>query len=150
MAARLIPVLRLRKRTEEARAIALAVAVRDCAVAARRLQALRRQVETSRGAVVAALLAGAPAGDAWLDAELARRASAAAALQVVRVAQDERRVSEARAALVAAAQQRRAIERVLELRDAQVRHADEVQEQRRLDDVATTRAAHRIMRGDAA
>lgn len=149
MSSRLTPVLRLRQRTEETRAIALAIAVGDCAVAAGRLQALRRQAETSRSAVVAALLGGAAAGDTWLDGEVARRSSAAAAVQVGRLVQEERRVSAARAAVVVAAQQRRAIERVLEQRGAQARHADQVQEQRRLDDVATTRAAHRIMRGDA-
>ena len=149
-ASRLTPVLRLRKRVEESRAIALAVAVRDCAAATRTLQALRAQAELSRRAVITALLSGATVSDTWADAELARRTAAAATRQAARVAEEEARVMAARAQVVNAAQERRAVERVLELREDERRHAAGVSEQHRLDDVATTRAARRILRGGTA
>jgi flagellar export protein FliJ len=143
MAGRLDPVLRLRKRTEDARARALAVAVTERESATRRLDALRDATQVSRGALVAASLHGVPGGHLLLAALLTEQARLAAAAQAARLREAQSREGDARAAVVTAAQQRRAVERVLELRRAEMLRDREVREQRRLDDVATTRAARR-------
>jgi flagellar export protein FliJ len=147
MASRLDPVLRLRKRTEDARARALAAAVVEREGAVRRLDALRDATQISRGALVAAGLQGVPGGHLLLAALLAEQTRLAAAEQAARVRQSRSREEAARAAVITAAQQRRAVERVLELRRAELLRDREVREQRRLDDVATTRAARRRVPG---
>jgi flagellar export protein FliJ len=148
-AARLGPVLRLRKRAEDARARALAAAVNDRTLAARRLDALREATQASRRALVAAGLDGVPGGHLLLAALLAEQARLAATAQAVRVQDAQSREGEAREAVVTAAQQRRAVERVLELRRAEALRGLEAREQRRVDDVATTRAARRRLWGTA-
>jgi flagellar export protein FliJ len=143
MNARLDRVLRLRVRAEAARARELAAAVRDSTRAARRLWSLREQTAEGRQTLVAAGLDGAAGGHLLLAALLSEQARLLAEAQAGRVRASRAREETARQAVVTAAQQRRAIERVLALRRAALVRLRETREQRRLDDVATTRAARR-------
>jgi flagellar export protein FliJ len=146
---RLALVLRLRKRAEDVRAKALAVAATARARETRRLEALRDRMQAGRRALVAAGLHGAPGGHLLLAALLAEQARLVAHAQVGREQAARAEERTAQAAVVTAAQQRRAVERVLEMRRAEVQRARETHEQRRLDDVASTRAARRRLTGGA-
>jgi len=144
---RLDPVLRLRKRVEDLRARALAAAVSEREHATQRFETLREATAASRDVLASATLRGVAGGHLLLAALLAEQARLAAAAQAAQVKAAESHEGTARAAVVTAAQQRRAVERVLELRRAELLRDQATREQRRLDDVATTRAAHRRLPG---
>jgi flagellar export protein FliJ len=144
---RLDPVLRLRRRAEQVRARALAVAVRERELAGLRLQTLRSQRDESRRTLIETGLQGGTGGHLLLAALLAEQSAIAAGAQVARLEAARSREDAARRAAVTAAQQRRAIERVIELRRAEVVRDVQAAEQRRLDDVANTRSARRLVRG---
>jgi flagellar protein FliJ len=144
---RLDPVLKLRKRAEDLRARALAKAVTDRERARHRFDTLREATDASRDVLASAALRGIAGGHLLLAALLAEQARQAAAAQAAQVKAAESREDAARAAVVTAAQQRRAVERVLELRQAEILRDQATREQRRLDDVATTRAARRRQPG---
>jgi flagellar export protein FliJ len=140
---RLDPVLKLRRRAEDVRARALAAAVTERERATHRFDTLREATAASRDVLASAALRGVAGGHLLLAALLAEQSRQAAAAQAARVKAAESREGVARAAVVTAAQQRRAVERVMELRRAEILREQATREQKRLDDVATTRAARR-------
>src|SRR5262245_29811055 len=136
MRSRLDPVLRLRKRVEDARARMLARAVTERERASQRFDTLREATDATRDGLASAALRGVAGGHLLLAALLAEQARLAAAAQAASVKAAQAREGTARAAVVTAAQQRRAVERVMELRRAEILRGRQTQEQRRLDDVA--------------
>lgn len=133
---RLQPVLRLRQRVEDERALTLATAVRSRDATAGRLGHLKRETAAGRAALLAAGAHGTTGADLRALAAsvtVAWRGTCAAADRLVA---EESRVVEARAAVTDAARDRRALERLEAIQRgahaARLRH----HEQRQLDDLA--------------
>lgn len=134
---RLRQVLRLKQRVEDARARALAAAVRRRDAVAERLADLRRQTAAGRESLVAAGLRGALGGELGAMAETVDRGSRWSETTASRLADEQSKVDGARADLVRAAQEREALERLEASQRAAWEREARTREQRRLDDVAS-------------
>ncbi len=140
---RLDPVLRQRKRVEEERAAELAVTTRRRDAAAERLEAQTVETVTLTGEVTAAGLEGATGGELAARAELAERSSRWTGAAAAQLATEETEVDARRTALVHAAQDRRLLERLREIRREEAARQRQQREQREYDDLAS---ANRLWR----
>lgn len=134
---RLAPVLRLRKRVEDARKLGLAAAARTRDTAARRRDELERHTATCRDTLFVTGQEGATGGALRSLADAVDASSRWTAAAGERLASEESRVVAAREDLTKAAQERRTIERLGEIGRALWERESREVEQRQLDDLAS-------------
>jgi flagellar export protein FliJ len=134
---RLAPVLRLRKRVEDAAALELARAERRREAAAARLAETRREEEACRRDLGHTAARGATGMDLQQLASAVESLRAAGARAAAVLGAEQARVDEARGALVQASQARRALERLEDTARAAHAHRIEAMERRQTDDIGT-------------
>ncbi len=134
---RLEPVLRLRRTEERAASLAAAAAAREAAEAADRAE--RDAHELAQRTLPAAVTGAGFVAAMVASAAAAADVSAARALAVARAEQAEL----VRERWTAAAQRTKGLERLRDRHLAALRHAEDVAEERAVDDLVTGRAGRR-------